>query len=140
MDRLDASLVDTVVSPPPAGALLGRARPESVVAILERVSDGIFFLDGASRFVHRHAPPRRALGRGGPPLLGRSLWEACPALIGSPYAAHYRRALATGEAALFEAYSPPTETWTEIHAYPARDGLAVYFHDITARKVAEARL
>jgi PAS domain-containing protein len=89
MDSRDESLADAVLPGAPDSTLRGAARPETVVAILERVTDGIFFLDRDWRFVYLNARARAAMERGGPSLLGRSLWEAFPALVGSDYEAHW---------------------------------------------------
>src|SRR5918992_962990 len=40
----------------------------------------------------------------------------------------------------FEAYSPWSDRWGEVHAYPSEEGLFVYAHDITQRKRAEEQL
>jgi CheY-like chemotaxis protein len=40
----------------------------------------------------------------------------------------------------FEAVSPLNKRWVEVRAYPARQGLAAYLRDVTARKRAEAQV
>jgi PAS domain-containing protein len=40
----------------------------------------------------------------------------------------------------FEAYSPRTASWLEVHAYPSKDGLSVYSRDVSERKRAEEEI
>ena len=40
----------------------------------------------------------------------------------------------------FEQFYRPTQAWAEVHAYPSREGISVYFRDITNRKCAEEAL
>src|SRR6202042_1507220 len=49
-------------------------------------------------------------------------------------------AVETGHAAHFEDYFPPLNKWYEISAYPAANGLSVYFKDVTDRKLSETHL
>ena len=46
----------------------------------------------------------------------------------------------TRQAVHFEDYYPPLKKWYEISAYPAENGLSVYFKDITGRKEAITQL
>jgi hypothetical protein len=40
----------------------------------------------------------------------------------------------------FEALSPLLGIWVEARAYPSKDGISVYFHDISERKKAEEQI
>jgi diguanylate cyclase (GGDEF)-like protein/PAS domain S-box-containing protein len=52
----------------------------------------------------------------------------------------YREAMASGQPRSIEAFWEPTGTWIEARAYPTADGLSVYFHDITEKRLAEEAL
>jgi len=42
--------------------------------------------------------------------------------------------------ARFEFFYPPLDTWFDIHAHPTKEGLAVYFQDITSKRLAQSQL
>src|SRR4051794_33233167 len=124
--------------------------PPGLVRILEGIGDAFFTLDRDWRFTSlspnalRHA--RRSAGRGGvpPPLLGRSIWEAFPELLGTVIEREYRRALAEQVLVRFETPGVGTSgvvpgRWFEVYALPAPEGLTVYSRDISARRQAEER-
>ena len=71
-------------------------------------------------------------------LLGRTLWEAFPGVIGSLFEGPYREAMATGRVTSAEAYFEPLGTWFDLRSYPWVGGRMVHFRDIGARKAAEA--
>jgi len=108
--------------------------------ILESITDAFYALDADWRFTHVNATAERMLRRRHEELVGRSLWDEFPGSADAPFAALYRRAAAEKAAVSFEEFYAPLDTWFEVRAYPSPDGLSVYFHDITARKEAEAAL
>jgi PAS domain S-box-containing protein len=71
-------------------------------------------------------------------FLGKTHWEIFPWSVGNIIEQEYRRAATEQVAVHFEVLYEPTQTYFEIHAYPATEGLGVYFRDITARKQVEA--
>jgi PAS domain S-box-containing protein len=113
-------------------------------AILESISDSFSSLDAEWRFVYVN---RRALDRveevKGKPvaldeLVDKNIWEVFPEMVGTTIDHELHRAVREQKTLRFEAYSPPTGVWLELHAYPSEDGgVSVYGHDITERKRAE---
>ena len=73
-------------------------------------------------------------------LLGRSVWDAFPDSVGTPFEPNLRGAVAQQSSATFEQYYAPLDRWFENHVYPASTGVAVLVADITARKRAEETL
>jgi PAS domain S-box-containing protein len=122
-------------------ARVRREAGERVRHILESITDGFVALDREWRFIYlnRHTEPSlQRLGRTRQELIGRSIWVEFPELVGSPFEQHYRRAVAEQVTMTFESFDPRLQSWLEVHAYPAAEGLSIYFHDITARKRSEA--
>jgi PAS domain S-box-containing protein len=71
-------------------------------------------------------------------LIGRSVWEVFPKLVGTETERGMRRAAAERVAGTFEVYSPDNATWSVMSCYPLPDGgLATQWRDITARRRAE---
>ena len=105
--------------------------------ILASITDGFFALDRDWRFTYLNPQCRSLLDREPADLLGKVLWAEFPAVVGSRSDREYRHVLESGQSVAFEEYYPPLGTWSEVHAYPSEDGLAVYFRDITQRRRAE---
>jgi PAS domain-containing protein len=71
-------------------------------------------------------------------VVGKNFWELFPEVVGTTSDEELHRAVREQETVVYETYSPVTESWVQMHAYPTMDGgLAVYGHDITERKEAE---
>ena len=125
---------------PPAGAGAGHGVPAWVARSLEIIDDSLFVLDRDWRFAYLN--PRALYDAREPAeaLLGRSVWEKYPELLGTPLEGHYRRAMAEQTPAHFEMTGRLSGRWLEVHAYPCPDGLVVYVRDASARKRAEEAL
>jgi signal transduction histidine kinase len=75
--------------------------------------------------------------------LGKVLWELWPDMKdpGTKYWTEYHRCMVERVPVVFEDYLPSLGVWTEVSAYPARDGgIALFFRDVTARKQAHEAL
>jgi PAS domain S-box-containing protein len=124
---------------------LGEAQRRSET-ILENISDAFVAMDRDWRFTYLNeralAQTRKARGPAvtAEALLGKSLWELAPSLVGTKIDAEFHRALRDQTVVEFEAYSPPAERWVEILVYPSEDGVSVYSHDISARKSAQEEM
>lgn len=108
---------------------------------LENMSDAFLVIDTHGEqwrfaFMNQHA--ETLLGHSRAELIGRPVWEAFPEAAGSTFQREYERAVTTRQTARFIEFYPPLDKWFEISAYPVPEGLAIYFHDITERKRAEA--
>jgi PAS domain S-box-containing protein len=112
--------------------------------VLESITDAFYGLDREWRIIYvndralRFASQLAGVEFERADLLGQTLWELLPAVVGTELEAVYRRALSEQEAAAFDFLYPDREQWFEVHVYPSPHGLAIHFRDITARKRAEA--
>jgi PAS domain S-box-containing protein len=101
---------------------------------LESISDGFFTVDREWRFTYVNAESERLLNCHRSTLLGRTLWEAYPPIVGTRFEEQYRRAVAENTTITFEEYYTPFDMWVEVRVYPSADGLAIYFRDVTERR------
>jgi PAS domain S-box-containing protein len=108
--------------------------------VLDRVADGFFAVDENWSITYLNRRFEEIIGRGSEQLLGEDLWEAFPEAASAAFYDEYHRAMETGEPVQFEEYFEPLETWFDVRAYPAADGLSVYFQDVTERKRHERTL
>ncbi|WP_164519719.1 SpoIIE family protein phosphatase [Nocardioides ferulae] len=116
----------------------GEAR---VARVLESMPTAFYQLTPDWRFSYVNAEAERLLGATRGDLVGGSVWELFPAAVGSDFERSFRRAAETGEPLTFDAYYPaPLDGWFELRAWPSPDGLAVYFVDITQRRLVQESL
>jgi PAS domain S-box-containing protein len=119
--------------------LAGKARIDS---LLDTMSEGFLVLDREFRVTEINAEGLRIDGRTAGEVLGRTHWEAWPDANGTPVEAAYRRAMAERVPVSLEHHyrSERHDLWLELRIYPLPDGgVAAFFHDVTARREAEAR-
>jgi PAS domain S-box-containing protein len=73
-------------------------------------------------------------------VMGKNIWELYPELVGTTLYQELHRALRGQQTIHLEGYSPLSDRWVEVHAYPFEEGLAMYSRDVTERKRAEEQL
>src|SRR5918992_3540297 len=116
------------------------------VDILESIPDEFVAFDREWRYTYINGRAldiiRRAKGEEltREDLVGKIIWEIYPEAVGSVFYQKYHEAMREQKSVEFEAYSPWSDRWGEVHAYPSEEGLFVYAHDITQRKRAEEQL
>src|SRR5262249_36907953 len=109
-------------------------------ALLESITDAFYALDRQMRFTYVNQRALDYFKKEREELLGRRLGDVFPVLKGTLIETQLERALLEQCSAAFEALSPVAGTWVELHIYPAAQGLAIYFRDISDRKRAEEDL
>ena len=124
--------------------------------ILESMGDGFIALDTDWRLTYVNKQAEDALRHSREDLLGQSLWEMFPEAKGTIFDETLHQVAETGEAAEFEAYFSPIQTWFRVKARPVEQGsskdpsqgssrgssrgLSVYFDDITQQKENQKQL
>jgi PAS domain S-box-containing protein len=120
-----------------------RASEERAQAIIDSIADGFITLDHEWRltYVNRRGEEilRPQYGTK-EDMLGKTQWELFPATRGTILEEKYHRAMRDRVPVAFELFYPPLQSWFDIRAYPSREGLSLYFLDITDRKRAEEAL
>jgi diguanylate cyclase (GGDEF)-like protein/PAS domain S-box-containing protein len=120
----------------------GRRRPDDdapglaarLANTLDSMREAFFTLDSALHFTYLNQAAATLLQRGRAELVGKLVWEQFPAAVGGPSYLAYGRALRQQCPVSFEEFYPPLARWFEVRCFPTEYGLAVYFHDVTARK------
>ncbi len=120
-------------------AVVQEAREHAQRTALESTTDSVIVLDRSWRYTYlnERAKMRLAPGRD---LLGQVIWEAVPSLAGTAFADAYRAAMEHGMPTQVGGYYAPLKTHFEAHAYPSRDGLTVFYRDVTEERRIAAEL
>ena len=117
-----------------------RSTDEQIVNFLEGMSDAFFALDTQWRFSYVNYKAAQFLQRSPEELFGKNFWEEFPGLVNSVFYDQYHKAVAKQVGVIFEKYYRPLKVWWEVRVFPSRDGISVFFHDITTRKKMESEL
>jgi len=113
-------------------------RAEVLGGALESTTDYVVVLDRAFRITYVNG---RAAGLLGPDqLLGRPLFELFGACKESAFGDAYQRAFGTGRPQSVTDFHPSLGRWISADAFPAAEGLTVFFRDVTALRAAESAL
>ena len=108
--------------------------------LLERGPDALVLLDAQGRYRWGNARAGQALGPTGGTPVGRLLWDAFPALAGTPVESAIRGALVERRAHSVGRVAMPRGAWFGVHAIPVATGVAVTFRGLTAAVAAEEAL
>ncbi|MGN6569166.1 MAG: PAS domain S-box protein, partial [Flavipsychrobacter sp.] len=102
--------------------------------MLESITDGFFAVNTRWDFTYVNKETEKLFSRGRHELLGTNLWEHIPNAADLQFYNELHRAIEQQVSVHFEEYVPAIEKWLSVNAYPAKDGLAVYFRDVTEEK------
>ena len=117
-----------------------RESNQRIFNILESITDGFFALDRQWRFTYLNPQAEPLLQKTRAQLLGKNIWEEFPNTVGTIFFEQFHKAVSEQVSVEFEGLYAPLNRLSEVHAYPSKDGLSVYFTDITERKRTEAEL
>lgn len=114
-----------------------RRSHKQLTDVLECMTDGMYTCDREWRFTYINARARELLGMSDADM-GQVLWRVRPEAVGTVFDQQYDRVMKERISVVFEA-EYDERVW-EVHAYPTTEGIAVYFQDITERRVAQDQL
>ncbi len=112
---------------------------DRITAVFESTIDCVVIVDRNWRitYLNQHARERIANGR---QLIGVDLLTAVPRLADCEAYDRFLAAMSDSRPACFETPSVESDRWYAVNIYPSREGLAIYFRDVTEHKNAvEAR-
>jgi len=117
-----------------------QAALERTTDILESISDAFYAVDDGWCLTYVNNRAEELWGRSREDLLGKNVWEEFPEEVDSEAYRQITRAMEDGITTEFEALSPVSGAWVAGRAYPSREGLSVYFRDVTESKRTEEAL
>ena len=108
--------------------------------VLERIDDAFFALDADWQFTYVNHRAADILQQDPGELLDERVWDVYDTEHAAAFRERYEHAMREQEPVTFEEYFDPIDAWVEVSAYPASDGLSVFFKDVTDRKRRETQL
>jgi len=133
LSLISCSLIIVVIE-----AMRRQGAGEEVGEILESISDCFYTLDRNWKFTFVNSQATRYFNRRKEELLGQNFWQLMPQKAGTIFEHSFETTARTGQPVQFEAISPVTNRWLDVHAYPAKNGISVFFRDTT--DVSRARI
>ena len=104
---------------------------------LNNISDGFVSLDTNWCYTFVNKKAGEFLGRSPQSLIGKHIWTEFPDGVGLPFYNAYYKAVETKKTIYFQEFYEPFQKWFENRIYPSKNGLTIYFTDITERKNSE---
>jgi PAS domain S-box-containing protein len=102
-------------------------------SLLESTSTCVLAMDGAWKIEYMNGNAKALLNVDGD-VSGLDLWTAFPAADANTHD-NLRKAMATREPVAFENYYAPFDLWATVQAHPwGRDGLTIYFNDVSEQR------
>ena len=102
--------------------------------IMESITDGFFAINKDWEFTYINKEFEYILQLEGDGLIGKNIWETIQGVEEMQVYSHLYKAAKENQTVRFEEYFPPLKKWLSVNAYPTKEGLAVYFRDITEEK------
>ncbi len=100
-------------------------------SLVERVSDAFVALNSNWLYTYVNEKAGELLEKEPQSLIGKNIWQEFPAGIDQPFYQAYHQAMEIQEYQYLEEYYPALDKWLENHIYPSKDGLTVFFKDVT---------
>ncbi len=106
-------------------------------AFIESINDYFFIIDTNWKFIRVNAAFEKMSGKLKDELLGQSIWELFPTLLGTAFEKAYRAAASKNINIQFIEHVPEANMWFDTSVYPSGEGLTIFMKDITLEKLAQ---
>jgi PAS domain S-box-containing protein len=106
----------------------------------ERIADSFFILDNNWNYTYLNKNAIELHKEKEEKMLGNNIWEIFPELVKSDFYTALNKAKNTQLPVRGEFYYVKEDKWFEDLIYPNKDGLSIYYHDITGKKKAALEL
>ncbi|MBD2343205.1 GAF domain-containing protein [Anabaena subtropica] len=129
-----ARISEQLINHEQAVRIQSEATRVQITNILESITDAFFAIDHEWRFTYVNNQAAKLLQKSQDELLGKNIWEVFLDTGDTLFYRETRRAIAQKISVEFEEFYPPLNKWFAVHAYPSKEGLSVYFQDISERR------
>ncbi len=108
--------------------------------ILDSITDGFYALNSKWEVTFINKAAETALACTREEIIGKNLWDFFPNSRDGMFYAEYQRAMKERISVHFEELYAPLGVWGSMNVYPTREGIAVYFVDITEQKKIQEKI
>jgi len=108
--------------------------------MLDSVTDGFYALNKNWEVTFMNKAAEHALSCTREEVLGKNLWDFFPRSREGRFYEEYHRAMTERVSVHFEELYAPLGVWGSMNVYPTKDGIAVYFVDITEQKEIQRKI
>ncbi|MCC8424998.1 PAS domain S-box protein [Mucilaginibacter sp. UR6-11] len=108
--------------------------------ILDSITDGFYALNSRWEVTFINKAAEQALSCTREEVTGKNLWDFFPRSREGRFYAEYERAMKERVSVHFEELYAPLGVWGSMNVYPTKDGIAVYFVDITEQKKIQEKI
>ncbi|MFH0893980.1 MAG: PAS domain S-box protein [Bacteroidota bacterium] len=113
---------------------------DNVVSVLESMSDAFVSIDKNWCFAYMNPLAGKIFNCDPLEIIGTKIQKLFPKKEGRFFLIHYKKAVREQKPVNIEEFYPPLNKWFENRIFPAKNGLTIFFQDITQRKNAEIAL
>jgi PAS domain S-box-containing protein len=110
---------------------------EQVTTVLESITDAFLMFDHMWKVIRMNQKAEQLLRKNRDDIVGRIYWEVFPDAVDTISYRELHKAMVEQVAVSYEQFYPILNMWFEVRGYPSRDGIFVFFMDITERKRTE---
>ncbi len=107
---------------------------------LEFMTDSFVMLDNNWNYVYVNEQAGKMFGREPESLIGKHIWTEFPEGVGQPFYKNYYKAVETRQTITMEEYYPPWDRWFENRIVPTKNGLSIFFQDVTEHRKVEQQI
>ena len=129
---------DAVAAPDAAPSAIPAFDPTGQPTFLEDIDEAFAAFDWEFRYLYVNGPACEMSGKSREDLVGHTLWEVFPEIVGTDVEQRLLDAMHLGIASRYEFWFPPLETWFEQRLYPTAHGINQFTIEIGERKRREA--
>ncbi|KAB3527451.1 PAS domain S-box protein [Alkaliphilus serpentinus] len=113
---------------------------EKINSILESIKDAFFALDKDFCFKYLNKQSELLLEKSRDDLIGKNIWDVFSEDVKTNFYENYNKALHEQTQINFEEFYAPLNKYFSVRVYPTEEGISVFYHDITEKKMMECEI
>jgi len=117
-----------------------REKTAELENMLDSITDGFYALNKNWEVTFINKAAEQALSCTREEVMSKNLWDFFPRSREGRFYAEYERAMTERVSVHFEELYAPLGVWGSMNVYPTKDGIAVYFVDITEQKKIQEKI
>lgn len=113
---------------------------KQITDLLESINDGFYAINEDWTLSYCNTQAEILLGKPRTEIINKNIWESFPEAANSRFYDEYSKVMREKKAFTFQEYFEPLSAWFEINVYPSKQGISLFFRDVTEKKRLNAQL